>query len=74
MLVSNTIKPADTSRHIFRTIAENRDTVHLDKVVVLVKIPTPAEGEPANAMTSKTVKSFEKARLSSGKSLAPSRS
>ena len=47
MLKGNTVKPAN--RHIFRTLAENRETVHLDKVVVPIKVPT--KENLANAMT-----------------------
>ena len=47
MLEGNTVKPAN--RHIFRTLAENRETVHLDKIVMPIKIPT--KENLANAMT-----------------------
>ena len=47
MLRDATLKSAN--KHIYRTLAENRERVHLDKSVVAVKIPT---GENlANAMT-----------------------
>ena len=62
MLEGNTVKPAN--RHIFRTLAENRETVHLDKVVVPIKVPT--KENLANAMTKHCRKpAFEKARRSS---------
>ena len=47
MLDGKTIKTAN--RHIYRSLAENRERVHLDKTVVPVKIDTKAN--LANAMT-----------------------
>ena len=47
MLEAKTIKPAN--KHIYRTLAELRERVHLDKIVVAVKIHT--KENLANAMT-----------------------
>ena len=47
MLEDATLKSAN--RHIFRTLAENRERVHLDKSVVPVKIDT--KDNLANALT-----------------------
>ena len=47
MLEDATLKSAN--RHIFRSLAENRERVHLDRSVVPVKIDT--KSNLANAMT-----------------------
>jgi hypothetical protein len=47
MIAGHTVKSAN--RHIFRTLAEARERVHLDKSIVVVKIGT--KDNIANAMT-----------------------
>ena len=47
MLEDVTLKSAN--KHIYRSLAENRERVHLDKSVVIVKINT--EDNLANALT-----------------------
>ena len=69
MIDGNTIKSAN--KHSYRTLAEARERVHLDKSVKAVNIGT--KDNIANAMTKQEQGRLTRALRSSARLLAPSR-